>query len=151
PPYPARMALTTYSERMYAEDWEPWDGHGWWTYGTAHSMDWYDDGVTQGIVVALETPEGWVNTTIQPAPPPPMSFPNGTISISSTSTHDGNNINPGDLIWLQTCTVDVDPGCALVNGNSFSFAIVDTVNPATGSLTFHITSSDPSSGTHTPV
>jgi hypothetical protein len=157
-PYAAKLGLSTYSKDMYAPDWDPWQGHGWFGFSTAFNMGWYDDGIKNGIVVPILAPEGWTTPTILGNPAPTFDTPSkniyyktGTLYVSSTSTHDGNNINPGDMIWIQTCTPGVDTGCEVLNGRQLSFAIVDSVSSSTGRISFHLMDSDYGSGNHLPV
>jgi hypothetical protein len=158
-PYPAKMAFNNYSKDMYGPDWNPYNGgNGWFGFDTLFSIGWYDDGVKNGIVVPIAAPEGWANTTILASPAPTINTSDvynqtGTMTVASTSTHDGLNMNPGDRIWIQTCTPGVDPGmCDTVNGHNFSSAIIDSVNVATGQVAFHIyIGTDFGSGNHKPV
>ena len=41
---------------------------------------------------------------------PTTTYPNGTMTVGSTSTHDGQNMQVNDLIWIDTCTPGSDPG-----------------------------------------
>ena len=154
-PHPAEMAFKDYSMEIYTSAWDPWNGHGWFAFDTHYTMDWYDDGVKHGVVVPMSVSEGWSNTTVLATPAPTLDtstyYPNGVMYVASTSTHDGLNMNPGDLLWVQTCTPGVDgPACVTVNGNHLAYMIIDAVNPATGQITFHLTSPD-ASGWHAPV
>ncbi|MES2315749.1 MAG: dockerin type I repeat-containing protein [Patescibacteria group bacterium] len=155
-PYPAKLGLNTYSKSMYEPDWDPWQGHGWFGFNSTFSMGWYDDGAKQGIVVPILAPEGWANTTVLASPAPTIDnsgfYQTGVFYVPSTSTHDGLNINTGDLIWVKTCRFGVDPGCdSNANGRDFSFMVVDSVNPSTGKIAYHNLNSDFGSGDHKPI
>ncbi|MES2315756.1 MAG: dockerin type I domain-containing protein [Patescibacteria group bacterium] len=154
PPYPAQMSFNQYSNTTYPEGWTPYAGHGWYTFGTAGSIGWYDDGIKGGVVVPTEVMEGWANPTIlaNPAPSVTNNGANGTMYLSSVSTNDGNNMNVGDLIWVKTCTVGVDgPGCFVANGNDISFAVIDAVDPSTNRVDYHNAGYDSGTGNHAPV
>ncbi len=157
-PLHAKMSFNNYSTDMYAPDWNPYQGgNGWFNNSTQFSMGWYDDGVKQGVVVPFLTTAGWANTTVLASPAPTYSttsgyYPSGVMYVASTSTHDGNNMNPGDWIWIQTCAIGIDPNCAEGGNNRhLSFAVVDSVNPSTGAVAYHIMSPDFSTGSHAPV
>jgi hypothetical protein len=153
-PYPAQMAFNQYSNVVYPEGWSPYQGHGWYTFATAGSIGWYDDGIKSGVIVPTEVSEGWANTTIRSTPAPTLSGANGTMYLTSTSTHDGLNMNPQDLIWVQTCTPGNPAdgaGCVSANLQHFSFVIIDSVDPSTGKVDFHIAGFDSGSGNHLPV
>jgi hypothetical protein len=151
PPYPAYTSFTRYSVDKYSEDWDPYDGHGWFVTDAAPAMDWYDDGVKSGLVVALQMPAGWVNATVNASPAPTSDGVNITFSIPSTSTHDGYQIEVGNLMWIQTCTPGVESGCDTGNNDHLSFVVVDSVNAVTGAIEAHIVSYDFGNGAHTPV
>ena len=156
-PYPAKIAMITYSKIMYGEDWDPWGGTGWYGFGASHSMGWYDDGVKQGIVVPMIVPEGWANTIVLANPAPSVDLRDqynsiGTMYVASTSTNDGLNMKPGDGMWVKTCRVGIDPGCdSTANGRDFSIIKVTAVDPATGRVDFRFTNSDFGSGDHKPI
>ena len=144
-PYAEQIAYTNYSKSTYANDWEPYGGHGWAGFGTVGNYDWYEDLVKKGIVMAFLTSEGWANSTI-------VSSSSTTAAvISSLITHEGYHANVGDYVWLQTCTPGTDPGCSTVNGGDVSAVTLDTVNYSTGAITYTVVSSDPSSGNHFAV
>lgn len=150
-PYPAPMAFKDYSVSVFQPNWDPYGGHGWWTWDSEGKTDWYDDGVKQGIVTFMVTPSGWVNTPVLASPTPTFSSGTGGMSIASTSTHDGYHINPNDVIWVESCVVGVDPGCELANANNLTTGIVSTVNNSTGAITYAALFTDSGSGTHAPV
>lgn len=147
PPYPQQLGNLFYSDIAENINWEPWVFNGtltgWYTANAAHSIDLYDDGTVFGFVEAYEMTEGWMNTLIQASPAPtvdacPSNQCHWSFTVASTSTHDGNNINPGDgPFWIPTCAVGIDAGCTNGQGEQVSFAIADTVNPATGVITAH--------------
>src|SRR6185369_5099682 len=94
-PQPAQMAFHDYSDPMYA-DWDPWQGHGWYNFGTSFSIGWYDDGVKNGVIVPIQTTEGWALPTVLASPAPTLNAQDpyhavGTMYVSSTNTHDGLN------------------------------------------------------------
>lgn len=141
-PYPSQIAYTTYSEDIYPESWVPYAGHGWAGFGTTGHLGWYDDGTKQGIVDIVITKEGWASTTI-------VSSSSATAAVlASTSTHDTFQMNPGDHLWLQTCTPGVDPGCTTPNLDHFSEVTLSTVNTGTGAITYTVDSGDFGSGNH---
>jgi hypothetical protein len=140
-PQPAQLAFASYSMDQYAIDWDPYGGHGWYNSDTALGMGWYDDGVKQGVIAVAQMNQGYINTTVSASPAPTMVYPNGTMRVASVDTHDGHNLEAGDLIWVQTCvTGGTDgAGCEVTNNKYLSFAVVDTVNTSTGDVAFHIT------------
>ncbi len=150
-PKPAEMAFTGYSASMFDQDWDPYGGHGWWGWEAGGSPGWYDDGVKQGVLVPMSNPSGWINTTILASPSPTGSGSGGTFSVADTDMHDGYDLNPGDLIWVQTCTPGVDAGCLTANLQQFSISRVDSVNTGTGAIAYTVLNGDSGSGTHVPV
>lgn len=139
-PLPKLMAFTNYSTAVYNVGWDPYAGHGWYSYGTYFSTGWYDDGVKAGILNPIEAASGWINTTALSSPLPAGTYPNYSFRITSVAMHDGFNLNPGDLIWVQSCTPGVDSNCLTANADHMSGAVIDTVNPATGDVTYHVSS-----------
>ncbi len=137
-PYAAQMAYAGYSYDQYASDWDPSGGHGWWSSFTGGNGNWYDDGSKTGFLYALGTTSGWLKQTILASPAPTGNGTTVAFSVASTSTHDGANLQAGDLIWVTTCTVGV-AGCSTTNADDKAFVIVDTVNTSTGAVTGHIT------------
>jgi hypothetical protein len=148
-PYPKQIAYTTYSRATYSTDWEPYPvgapTHGWAGFLSYGSSDWYDDGVKRGVVTALVTPEGWINETVS------SSTSATNFVASATSTHDGLNMNVGDIIQVQTCTVGVDPGCNGDQSHFSSQARITSINTSTHAVGMTVTSQDGSSGNHFPV
>ena len=150
-PYPQQAAYTNYSFYMYQPDWDPYGGHGWVGFAASAGVTWYDDGVKHGIVMPMLLTEGWASTTVS-ASTSPTAF-----TAASTSTHDGLNINPGDVIWVTTCTSAIDgPGCdggPTGNNEDKSFGPVTAVNTSTGAITWTPTFGDGGNGTsgHLPV
>jgi hypothetical protein len=137
-PYAMQTAATNYSISTYLSDWDPWGGHGY-VAQAALKATWYDDGVTQGIFHVFLMPEGWMNTTVVGPPAPTMNYPNGTMRVADLSTHDGQFLRPGDLIWVKTCDPALDgPDCEPTNNRDTSFVVVDSVNTSTGDVAFHI-------------
>ena len=142
PPYGMQTAATNYSISAYFSDWDPWDGHGY--VGEAGlKATWYDDGMRHGILHVFLMPEGWMNTTVVSPPAPTMNYPNGTMRVADLSTHDGQFLRAGDLIWVKTCDPALDgPNCEPTNNRDTSMVVVDSVNMSTGDVAFHILGED---------
>jgi hypothetical protein len=153
-PYSAQIGFANYSDAMYTTTWDPYGGHGWFSWETSHAMGWYDDGVKHGMVVPYQNPSGWLSQTVLGSPAPTFNGTSGTFSIASTSTHDGYNVNPGDLLWVKTCILADGAGCtagAIGNQDDLSFVRVDSVNTGTGAIAFTTTDFDFGTGDHKPV
>ncbi len=143
-PYPSQLAYTAYSISQYADAWDPYGGHGWVSLSTG-KLGWYDDGVKSGVVNMITAPEGWMHTTV-------VSSASTTAAvITSTSTNDTFHANPGDRMWIQTCTPGLETGCDTTNGHNISEVTLVTVNNGTGAITFTIDYSDFGNGNHFPV
>jgi hypothetical protein len=153
-PIPANMAHIVESASVYPENWEPYPHASPTTnyYNpicTSHVFNWYDDGPYYGALMPYVTCEGWLTQSIAASPAPTIVGSTITFSLPSTSTNDGNTLNAGDVIVVQTCTPNVDPGCDNANGRQFSIA---TVNSATSTaVNATINEFDFGSGTHAPV
>jgi len=142
PPFAMQTAATNYSISAYSTDWDPWGGHGYVSQAAVKAT-WYDDAVMQGIFHVFLMPEGWMSTTVLGSPPPTMNYPNGTMRVADLSTHDGQFLRPGDLIWVKTCDPRMDgPNCDPTNNRDTSMVVVDSVNMATGDVTFHTLGED---------
>jgi hypothetical protein len=144
-PYPAQVADTRYSLSVYATDWEAYAGHGWMHFLTHGAYAWYDDGVKHAIVVPFTTSEGWIGTTVA------SSTSSTDFVASSISTHDSLNLNPGDVIWVQTCDPNNDAGCAGGNGRELTIAQINTINTSTKAINYTIINGDFGSGNHFPI
>jgi hypothetical protein len=151
-PYPAKTAFTSYSLDMYLFTWEPYGGTGYWNYGTLGRLGWYDDGVKQGMLALVNLSSGWLNTTVSAATTPTYAANVGQFTATSIDMHDGTNLNVGDGIWVQTCTIGVDGGeCDLANGHRFSTGRISAINTSTKLITYDLGNSDFGDGDHVPV
>jgi hypothetical protein len=151
-PNAARMSFTGYSSQMYTWTWEPSDGTGWMGWDTGIRIAWYDDrsdgGSKHGLFVPFMTPSGAINTTVAASPAPTTT----SATLTSLAMNDGENINAGDTLWIETCEVGVDPDCDTAdNGRNFSIVVVDTVNDGTKAITFTNVNSDFGTGDHIPL
>lgn len=149
-PYHAKTAFAAYSMDMYGWTWDPYDGHGWWTYEMAPRIGWYDDGVKQGVFIPFTMPSGWLNTTVSSATTPTYDAGTGigTFTASAIDMHDGSNLNPGDAFWVQTCTTAIDgANCETTNGKKLTIAIATAVNPSTNLVTYQQFGLDHGNGT----
>lgn len=151
-PHAARMSFTGYSSQMYTWTWEPSDGTGWMGWDTGLRIAWYDDrtegGSKHGLLVPFMTPSGAINTTVAASPAPTAT----SAKLTSLLMNDGENINVGDTLWIETCEVGVTPDCDTAdNGRNFSIVVVDTVNDGTNVITFTNVNGDFGSGDHVPL
>jgi hypothetical protein len=154
--YAAQTAFTGYSSTISPFWWDPYGGHGWFWGGTTFGMDWYDDGVVRGVLVPFSEVSGWATGTVLSSPAPsydPVTSIGSFSTNDSIDTHDGYVPHVGDAMWVQTCTVDVDPGCDThENARDWSFVTITGVSgsgPYT--FTYHVEGPDVGSGDHVPL
>jgi hypothetical protein len=152
-PYPAKMQFNAYSGTY--SDWEPYDGHGWYGFGTTFQMVWYDDGSKRGVLVPMRQQSGWIHQEISASPAPSVTgggtFPILELTLPSLDTHDGSQINVGDWMWIPTCTPIDSPGCEKENSRYLSMGPVTRVDRAAKRVAIAARSLDYTSGPHTPI
>jgi hypothetical protein len=154
-PSAAKTAFTGYSSTFSPYWWDPYGGHGWFWGGTAFGMDWYDDGVVQGVLVPFSDVSGWARGTVLSSPTPTYNAGTsiGTFSTSDPiTTHDGYSVNVGDAIWVQTCVAGTDPNCDSTNAHDWTWATITGIS-GTGpyDFTYFAWGPDTGTGNHVPV
>jgi len=154
-PRAAQTAFTGYSSTISDYWWDPYGGHGWFWGGTTFGMDWYDDGVVQGVLVPFSDVSGWATGTVLSSPAPSFN-PSTQVGSFSTNdpidTHDGYQPHVGDAMWVQTCVANVDPDCDAANARDWTFVTITGVSgsgPYT--FTYHAEGLDFGTGNHVPV
>ncbi len=148
PPYPAQIAFTGYSIHQYAEDADPFAGHGWWNSDNGGTCNWFDTALKTGYVCMLQHTSGWMNTTV--ASVVSFSYPNFTITLTDFNAHDGAPPQVGDTVWIMTCVDGVGDCAEGGNMRNFCICVIDSVNVGTNTVTGHIQSPDFGSGSHSP-
>ena len=152
-PHAAKMEFASYSGTY--SSWEPYDGHGWYTFGTTFNMVWYDDGAKKGVLVPMRQQSGWIHEAIAASPAPSVgtdgAFSILSFALPSLDTHDGHEINVGDVMWIQTCAPIDSPGCEAENSRYLSFGPVTAVDRDAKVVSVRADNLDYTAGPHTPI
>jgi hypothetical protein len=118
-------------------------------------MDWYDDGVVQGVLVPFGEVSGWAAGTVSSSPAPsydPVTQVGSFSTDDPLDTHDGYQPHVGDALWVQTCVAGVDPDCDAANARDWTFITIESVSAsAPHTITYRAWGLDYGSGPHVPV